>query len=597
MLKNNKLFYKIWFLISCLSLIFFSCTDNPTKETTPTTDVKKDVTVKISIKDNPDGLNVALAKSGIASEILDYNVHAGMLEIEPNNPTDFRPYLAVNRPRIENIDGNQVAYHYQIRPEAVWDNGTPITAEDYIFTIKAIKNPKTNATPQRSFLECIQNVVVDPTDPKKFTVYCKLYHLAELSTGTLSLLPAYHYDPQGLMADFTITELNDEEQTDRLLQDQRIIDFADNFNNNYNLEPSSIKGAGPYQITEVLSNQHIKLERKSEWWGDQVNEPHIAAYPQTLLFRILSDDNNAILSLKEQELDVMTYLPEEKFLALQKDDRVTKNFHLKASDGFAYRYIGFNMKSPQLSDVRVRKALAHLIDKDYIVKDLANGLATVINGPVSPLKKHYNNNIATMPFNVEAANRLLKEAGWQDTNGDNILDKVIDGQVVNLSLKMLYPKGKQFYKGVSQILKDEASRVGIDIQLVSMELSVIIKRLKERDFDLITLAWGQSPTLDDFKQTWHTESDTYEGSNMVGFGNEESDQLIEAIRITLDEKARTALYMRFQEIVAEQQPYIFLMAPKLCSAIHKRFKNAPALSLRPGYLARLFQVDENYKKE
>ncbi|MGH1339161.1 MAG: ABC transporter substrate-binding protein, partial [Aureispira sp.] len=159
------------------------------------------------------------------------------------------------------------------------------------------------------------------------------------------------------------------------------------------------------------------------------------------------------------------------------------------------------------------------------------------------------------------------------------------------------PKGKQFYKDLSQILKDEAERVGIDIQLVSMELAVIIKRLKDRDFDLMTLAWGQSPTLDDFKQIWHTESDTYEGSNMVGFGNEESDQLIETIRVTIDEEARTALYMRFQELVAEQQPYIFLMAPKLCSAIHKRFKNAAPISLRPGYFVRLFQLDENYKAE
>lgn len=596
MFSNNKPFYSLWLLISCFLFTLFSCGGDSPKEPKTTT-TPKDFTVKISIKDNPDGLNIVLAQSGIASEILDNNVHAGMVELDPKDFSAYRPYLAVARARSENVDGDKVAYHFEIRPEAVWENGTPITAEDYAFTIKAIKNPKTNASPQRSFLECIQDVVIDPTNPKKFTVYTNLYHLAEVTISTTPVLPAYHYDAQGLMTDFTIPELNDPAQLERLMADQRLIDFAEDFNNNYNLTAENIKGAGPYQITEIVAGQHIKLERKKEWWGDQVNEPHIAAYPQALLFRVLSDDNNAILSLKEQELDVMTYIPEEKFVELKEDERVDKHFHLKASDGFAYRYIGLNMKSPQLTDVRVRKALAHLVDKEYIVNDLANGLATVVNGPVSPLKKHYNTGIVTTSFNVEKAAALLEEADWKDTDGDNILDKMIDGQKVQLNLKMIYPKGKQFYRDVSQILKDEAARVGIEIQLVAMELSVIIKRLKERDFDLMTLAWGQSPTLDDFKQIWHTESDTYEGSNMVGFGNEESDQIIETIRVTVNEEARTALYMRFQEMIAEQQPYIFLMAPKLCSAIHKRFKNAEALSLRPGYLARLFQLDENYKEE
>lgn len=593
--SNNKFSSGLYLLASCLFLVLFSC-GNSNTEQPETTTVPKDFTVKISVKDNPDGLNVLLAQSGIASEILDYNVHGGLMEIDPQNVSAFRPYLAQSLPRIENMDEEHVAYHYEIRPEAVWENGTPITADDYIFSIKAIKNPKTNASAQRPFLECIQDVIVDPTNPKKFTVISSLYHVAEVAISTISILPAYHYDPQGLMESFTLPELNDPNQLDRLMADQRIIDFAEEFNTSYNLEAEAIKGAGPYQITEILANQHIKLERKSEWWGDQVDVPYIAAYPSTLLFRILSDDNNAILSLKEQELDVMVSIPEEKFVELQADERASKNFELTATDGFSYRYIGINMKSPQLTDVRVRKALAHLVDKEYIAKDLANDLATPVNGPVSPLKAHYNKNIPTVPFDVEKASALLAEAGWKDSNGDNILDKKIDGEVVNLSLKMLYPKGKQFYKDVSQILKDEAMRVGIDIQLVSAELSVIIQRLKKREFDLMILAWGQAPILDDFKQIWHTESDTYEGNNMVGFGNEETDQLIETIRITIDETVRTALYMRFQEIVAEQQPYIFLVAPKSCTAIHKRFKNADAVSLRPGYFARLFQLDENYKQ-
>lgn len=156
----------------------------------------------------------------------------------------------------------------------------------------------------------------------------------------------------------------------------------------------------------------------------------------------------------------------------------------------------------------------------------------------------------------------------------------------------MYPQGKQLYKDIGQVFKDEAARAGVEIVMISSEGSVMIEDLKKREFDLTCLGWSQSPLPDDFKQIWHTASNTYEGSNLVGFGNEESDQLIEEIRITMDEEKRNKMYLRFQEIIADQQPYIFLFSSKSCMAISKRFKNAEAVSLRPGYFARYFQLAE-----
>ena len=196
----------------------------------------------------------------------------------------------------------------------------------------------------------------------------------------------------------------------------------------------------------------------------------------------------------------------------------------------------------------------------------------------------------TLEWDSKKANALLDEAGWIDTDGDNIRDKVVGGQKLSLSLKFLYPQGKQLYKDIGQVFKDEAVRAGIEIVMVSTETAVMIEDLKKRKFDLTCLGWSQSPVPDDFKQIWHTASNTYEGNNLVGFGNEESDQLIEEIRITMDEEKRNQMYYRFQEIIADQQPYVFLFSPKSCMAISKRFKNADAVSLRPGYFVRYFQL-------
>ncbi|MBL4649814.1 MAG: hypothetical protein JKY03_08785 [Aureispira sp.] len=349
-------------------------------------------------------------------------------------------------------------------------------------------------------------------------------------------------------------------------------------------------GAGPYQVSEIKTGQHVKLVRKKNWWGDKVNVDYIAAYPTKIYFKIIENDNNALLSLKEQELDVMTYIPADKFLELKKNERAVKNFNFYTPDAFGYRYIGMNMAQPKLSDVRVRKALAHLVDKKHLVEEICSGLATSVNGPVSHLKNSYNKDIPTISFNIEKAKALLDEAGWKDTDGDNIRDKIVEGQKLSLSLKFLYPKGKQLYKDIGQVLKDEAIRAGIDINMIKTEGAVMLEDLKKREFDLTCLGWSQSPLPDDFKQIWHTTSNTYEGNNMVGFGNEESDKLIEEIRKTMDEEKRNQMYRRFQEIIADQQPYVFLFSPKSCTAVSKRFKNSEAVSLRPGYFVRYFQL-------
>lgn len=575
-----------------LFAVCMSCGGGKTPGTETDPKAPKDFTVRVLLRGNTDGLNALLAQSAISTEILDHNVHSTLLEMNPEG-YELRPFLAVARPEIKVQGDGKMTITYEIREEAVWDNGTPITGHDYAFTLKAIKNPKTDAAPLRPFFEFVEDVVIDQNNPKKFTIVCnKPYLLSEFATGASVILPAYFYDAQGLMSDFKITELNNPANYDKLSNDPRIVDFAADFNNNYNHEPEKIVGAGPYQVTEINTHQHVKLERKKNWWGDKANVDYIVAYPEKILFRIIDDDNNALMSLKERELDVMTYIPEEQFLELQNNDRVTQHFNLYTPNSFSYKYIGLNMKNDKLSDVRVRKAIAHLVDKKHVVEQLCSNLATPVNGPISALKKYYNKNIPEIDFNIEKAKALLAEAGWKDSDKDNILDKMVGGQKVSLKLKFLYPQGKQFYKDIAQVLKDEAARVGVEIELMPTEWSVMLEDMKKRNFDLICLGWSQQPTLDDFKQVWHTSSNTPEGSNIVAFGNKESDQLIDKIRETMDETQRNEMYMKFQEIVAKEQPYIFLVAPKLCTAISKRFTNATSTAMRPGYMVRLFKLEE-----
>ncbi len=110
------------------------------------------------------------------------------------------------------------------------------------------------------------------------------------------------------------------------------------------------------------------------------------------------------------------------------------------------------------------------------------------------------------------------------------------------------------------------------------------------DFEVFAGAWAQEPLPDDPKQVWGTESAAPGGSNRMGFGNAESDRLIEEIRTTLDEDLRNQLLRKFQEILYEAQPGIFMFAPQERIVISKKF-DAEATPLRPGFFLNTFKLN------
>ena len=114
------------------------------------------------------------------------------------------PVLAKARPTFTPIEGTDlVEMSLEIRDEATWDNGTPITVEDVIFTLKTIKIPQTNAAIRRPYFEYIKDIKVDETNPKKVVFVCTAYMLAESVLSDLHILPKYHYDANGVLDQYS----------------------------------------------------------------------------------------------------------------------------------------------------------------------------------------------------------------------------------------------------------------------------------------------------------------------------------------------------------------------------------------------------------
>jgi peptide/nickel transport system substrate-binding protein len=590
-----KITWRNFSKIALFSLIAFgtqSC--GGSQNNTNTEKNTKDTVASVIIHNlgDPDKLNPLTSSSADATYIQS-QIFSTLLVYDPTT-LELAPYMAVSMPKITEINEGEFAggmsIEFEIDPTATWDNGKPITAEDYVFTIKAVKNPKTNAAPQRPYLDFIDKIDIDANNPKKFTIFSReRYFLAESSAGGISILPEYVYDSLQLMRKFTIEELDNPKNMERLSINDDISRFADIFNSN-KFDRDVVVGSGPYTFKKWETGQFITLERKASWWGDKSKNALVKAYAPSITYKMITDQKTAITQMENEDLDVMASIKPDDFVDLKEKKDFSRKFDLSTPDQFAYAYLGFNTKISKLADKRVRRAIAHLVNRDDIIESLYKGLAVKTNSPINPKKPYYDKTLPNIDFDPQKAQALLAEAGWKDTDGDGILDKTVNGKKETMTLSYKYNNGNNIRKNIGVLLKEEAKRVGVIINIEAREWTVFLEDNKKRDFELVSLAWVQSPSLDDLKQIWHTSADSPEGSNRVGFGNKESDALIDKIRVTLNTTERDSMYKKIQQIIHEEQPYVFLCVPSERISIHKRFQGRETSAARPGYSPHMLQL-------
>ncbi len=504
---------------------------------------------------------------------------------------EFVGVLAIGRPKITPY-GSGLKIEYEIRPEANWDNGSPITGHDVVFSFKAVLNPKTTCEQIRPYFDFISNVVVDSINPKKFTVFSKeKYILVEEYSGYW-VLPEYIYDKEKLMRPIELAYMADKSNFEKLKVDKNILKFADEFNSQkFSREQGFVVGSGPYDFVEWKTGGKITFKLKKDWWGRKCSDTWIKNYGQinTLKFRVINDWSTATTAIKGLEIDGVKGIEYKKFNELLKDPKFSENFNTYTPTSPQYLYIGLNLTNPKLKELKVRQALAHALDKDQIINTLLFGLGIPTESMVGPEKKYYNKNLKKFEYNLVLANQLLEEAGWKDTDGDGFRDKMIEGKLTKLEIQYKFNAGNETRKNIGLIYKENLKKIGIELSIVNKEWTIFLDDLKKHDFEMYCGAWVGDPNVEDPKQIWHSES-SKGGSNYVSFGDMTSDKMIDQIRSELDATKRDQLYMQFQEKVHNELPYIFLFAPLERIAINKKFINANAYTVRPGYDIGLWKL-------
>ena len=573
MLRNNKLSTLILLLAT---LLFVRCGSEGTS--TNSGDATK---VKMFSLSDPQSLNPYNAQ-GEQSTYMAYQVHQCLVN------TDFETYetvpvLAIERPVFTDAGNGLSLMSMEIRPEAVWDNGTPVVAEDVEFTLKVLRTPKTDNEQSKPLFEFIKAVNIDPENPKKFSFLIEPYMVAEGVLSDLPILPRYVYDPEDLLGDYTIAQMV--ANKDELRNDPVLDKYAEQFNSE-KFKREVMIGCGPYKFNRWETNQRQVFTLKEDWWGHQLKDVNqwFQAVPKELIYETITDPTTAVVALKGGSIDVMRSINPKDFVEdLRENDKFLEKFATFTPPQFSYDYIGLNLRNPKFENVKTRLALAYLMDVNQLVESFCFGLGVPVATFTHPLfPEKINPDVKPIPFDLEKAKELLKEAGWGDADGDGILDREYDGEQLDFKFVINYNNGNDRRKTACLILQEACRKVGIEVNIQVLEWSNILEATKKHEFEAYVAGWISSPNESDPTQIWHTQS--YNGgSNYVGFGNAESDALIEEIRKTLDEDKRRELFMDLQALIRADMPYIFLLSQKERIAISKKYENPTASGIRPGY--------------
>lgn len=509
---------------------------------------------------------------------------------------DIAPDLAVALPE-ESEDG--LSYTFTLRDGITWDDGSPFTVEDVIFSYKAASCVLTQNASRRVYLQYLDEVVAHPSDKNKVVMKMKeKYILNKYLPVNYPVLQRAFYDKNNVLSKYSFAQLTDLQMLTNAPADLQ--EWATAFNDPANgVEPDKIKGLGPYKLEKWEKDQSIILVRKEKFWQQGLENPgpQHTAYPSRLIFKVVTDDEAIALELKKRELDASVYVSTKSLIELQKDEEFNKHFYSDFIDMYSFNYLIMNTKPAQykrkrfFDDVNVRRAIAMLVPTDKLIQDVYDGKARRMNGPVTPIKKEADNTLPQIDVDVERAKNLLEAAGWKDTDGDNIRDKVIDGKKVKFEFELMFAKGPAVIDDIVKTIAESMYLAGIKLKPVDVEQKVYIQNARNHDFDMLMGAFSDSFEPVDFTQLWHTSS-INGGDNYACFGDAASDALIDSIKVEMNEEKRVVMSHRLQKMIYDAHPWVFMLSAKRKVVLSKKYGNANMYVERPWVLLNNLTLKE-----
>jgi len=416
-----------------------------------------------------------------------------------------------------------------LRDDLTWSDGHPITAHDVAFTFQVIMDSKVGP-----YIPAIRSGTdelrwVHAYDDRTIV----FFHKEPMATNVWNIM--FPVIPQHIYKD---TYQDDPQMS------------TTEYHRQQELNPVS---GGAYKIVKRDRGQEIVLEAREDYYmfkGKQVREK---PYIKRVRFKIVEDNNTALLALEKGDLDESLLGAAQWQAQTNSDAFYAKNTKVTGPE-WTFFYFGWNMNTPYFSDVRVRRAMSYAFNHKEMLEDLCYGLYQPCLGIYHPESwMAPKNRPMQYQQDLDKAEDLLDEAGWVDSDGDGIRDKVVDGKRIKFEFDILV-SNKPDRIAICNLLRENLESIGIICNVRPLEAAVMQERMFKKEFVAAFSGWGAGADPSTSDNIWETGAPR----NFVGFSNKEVDELFKQGEREFDREKRAAIYGRIAEIIYDEQPYTFL---------------------------------------
>mgnify|MGYP000103040995 CR=1 FL=1 len=326
-------------------------------------------------------------------------------------------------------------------------------------------------------------------------------------------------------------------------------------------------GAGPFRFVEGALDDQIVLARFEGYYGGADDLPPVGPAPlERVIFKMIPETSTRIAALLAGEVDIIQGVPSFMVPRLLGDPNIV----VKTCAGTRPKFIDLNVTAPPFDDVRVRRALNYAIDAELLLNQVAGGYGVVLPGPLSPFNNYADPDLEPYGYDPDTAYALLAEAGWEDSDGDGVLDK--DGEPFSFVLDAY---GE--YIPIAEAVAGQLRAFGIDVSVRSWEYGVVKPLLLDCERQAFLRDWGDSAfdPVGYIEAKWHSriEGTPWGRGNFSCYANPRVDELIEAGAVEVDPDKRREIYYEAQRLIYEDAPAVFLYVPQEIEASRARVQN------------------------
>jgi peptide/nickel transport system substrate-binding protein len=464
--------------------------------------------IVIGVRGDVSSFNIYTATNAFTQDVIDL-LQPRLAEEQDDfreGPPTFRAALATSWEF--SADHKTLTFH--LDPKWRWSDGAPVTSADVVFSNQAAASPAVAWVGSD-----VKQAIAAVTAPDPRTVvfrFAQVYPYQLMDAVEGNILPERVYRETPLEAWPKHAFLT-----------------------------APVSG-GPFLLKRYERGTLIELVRNPDYARAPL--PRL----DVVVFRVLPDETTLVNELLAGGIDFMENLP----AAAVKTVGASTRLRIVRAPDLSYTFISWNTARPLFSDARVRRALTLAIDRGAIIEGLLPETGRPSAGPVLSCMWACDPSLKPLPYDPDAARRLLAESGWKDSDGDGLLDR--DGRVFRFDLET--NQGSGLRADIAQMVAAQLHKVGIEAVPRTFEFGAFIARHEKHEYDAFVGSWRESTKVD-LTSAFHSASRTG-GYNYGSYADAELDGILGRARLEVDREAARRLWWRAQQIIVRDQPCTFL---------------------------------------